>query len=365
MFLLRKFFYYFAGECFRFGWLIKTAYSFAGSGDYGKVLDKPNEQYTDFFENYLKGEFQWGPDQTTAILSPIWKDIAGREWIQLFESFQSGKGLGEIYNNFLNSNLVAGIEDDISTDGRTTIKDLYYAYRFSRQILSYGEEIGLVTPNFFHQPSTHLMKKELNGLLGNFSKKFELDKFNCFRAFVGDNTRYPTDLPDVAYFNDFIESVLGIQESEIDLLRFCELGGGGALFATEFLRRHRTNNYIFADLVPFLAWQFALLGDRCKFLPAECYDLWNLEVDVLINQDSFPEMPGDILFEYIVKLKSLGCSHIFSYNQHSRLREQSDYCSILQSLNFELVQSLSSSVRKGYRLEYFRLKQSLTSEVRD
>lgn len=352
--MIRKLVNFLFGQYLIFQWKIVSVARLVHRGGAAQAICIDGEILRTFLEGKIKRKFGWRSQKTEAVLSVIWSDIASESWDNLLYSLETGEDLEQIYADFLNSSLILGIEDDISTGKGIKLRDYYYSFRFIGQIFKYAQEVGLVEKLFFHQPAVGRLRADLNALLLNFGERFDLNSFVTFRGYALADERIPTDLADAAYFTDFIDAILAIQSQPCDSLKFCELGGGSGLLATEFLSRNKQATFVFSDLVPFLMWQFTLFRDRCDYLPAECVDSWYGPLDVLINQDSFPEIPSTVLSAYVEKFRGLGVRHVFSYNQRSLIRDQTDHVGILVGAGFDLVYSTSSRVREGYYLEYFR-----------
>ena len=354
--MIGKFFLYLRGQLLLVAWIVKTSISCLKNRTPGCKIHLDESLIKEFVDRVLKKKFGWSPALTAQVVSPIWSDIASQQWMDVLKALEGRGSLAAIYSNFLNTPMVIGIEDNLSTGEVIKPKDLYYTFRFVVQLLNYAKSRGYITQNFFHQPSTALLPSELDALLDKFAVRVDRAGFDAFRAFSINGSRIPTDLADCKYFADFIDAVLAIKGIRRNAVSFCELGGGSGLFASEFFSRDENAQYIFADLVPFLVWQSVLFEDKCDYLPAECVENWSGRVDVLINQDSFPEIPVDILRNYINAFISMGVKHVFSYNQGSQLRGQSDHVRVLLDAGFELLLCHGSVVRKGYRLEYYRMQ---------
>ena len=352
-----KFLYFIRIEFLTNYWLTKQVIASLDGASAGIGATPNTQNIPNFVQEDLVGKFSWEPQKTLSVLSPIWSDIAQAQWVDLLNDFSNSEKLIERYSNFVNSPLIAGIDDNVSMTRSLHPAHVYYCFRFFSQMRDYARERNLLPLNFFHQPEKQQLLHQLSELPKKLGSELSVEQHAHFRGLELDDVRFPTDVFDAAYFAKFVVSMISIGKLNKAKRSFAELGGGSGLLAVELLKNLNDHQYTVIDLVPFLTWQYNIIGDRCVYMPAECVEQWSGEFTTLINQDSFPEIPENVLEVYIQKLLDLGVEEVISYNQRSLYKNQTDHVNVLLRNGFELLYSQSSAVRKGYFLEYYRLNR--------
>lgn len=116
------------------------------------------------------------------------------------------------------------------------------------------------------------------------------------------------------------------------------------------------NRRVYIDLAQYLLRQY-LVNDSDSsdsFLYAESFDPQSFKgVDMLINQDSFPEIPEKSLMNYFSIISDSKVKYIISYNQETDVSGHSDFRSLIMEYGMLSAFRFCSVLRPGYVIELF------------
>ena len=134
------------------------------------------------------------------------------------------------------------------------------------------------------------------------------------------------------------------------------IGDGSGFLSNLILNSIEVKKCIFLDLPQFLIRQRIVNNDfrkKSKFLtPCQIKDE-NLNNFLIINQDSFPEIPINDLKVYFSYLKNHRVKIIYSYNQKPKDKFHSDFVQLLNSFDAKCISSYESIIRKNYYIEKY------------
>ena len=308
-------------------------------------------QIKEFISNHYR---RYSHKHTLDIVSEIWKEIVRNNTIDVLKLIESNHSikLKELYENYHNSSLAIGADDTSLLKNpffrlRAAIRQHHQLYNF----MIHKNFIPL--PNKF-QPNLGIHSKlikaklEIKSVFEHLSKTIDIKQFYRFRI---SEFEIPIDFLDHLYFFEVIQGFIGKTNQN-----FIEIGSGTGTLSL-MLSEIGKHNLNMIDLAPFLINQNLLLGNEHTYLPSEYIN--NLEpknIKFAVNQDSFPEISAIELEKLIKFINDCNVKYIFSYNQTSNYRNQSDYRSILLSSGFKEIISFISPMREGYKIKIFERK---------
>jgi len=306
-------------------------------------------QINDFINNYYP---EYEPDHTLDAVSDIWREIVRNNSIKALKLIQSkdSKTLKYLYDNYHDSDLALGADDS------SLLKNPYFklraAIRHQEQIYSFMIHRDLMPlPNKFQPNSgikhTLLMaESELINIIEDISASV---RFSQFYQFKFSKATLPIDFLDHLYFYDIIDKFINSEEGN-----FIEIGGGTGTLSMLLseLGNHKVN---MIDLAPFLLNQNLLLGNKHNYIPSEYVQKTTpMNIKYAVNQDSFPEISKPELVKLIKFMSDCNVEYIFSYNQTSNYRNQTDYSVLLNESGYRELISYVSPMRQGYKVKIFK-----------
>ena len=259
------------------------------------------------------------------------------------------KKLKELYDNYHDSSLAIGADD--SSLLRNPIFRLRAAFRHHHQLYNFMIHKNILPlPNKF-QPNLGIKSKlinaklEVKNILKQLPTNIDIKQFYRFRI---SDFEIPIDFLDHLYFYEVIQSFIGKKNQD-----FIEIGSGTGTLSL-MLSEIGKHNLNMIDLAPFLINQNLLIGNDHDYLPSEYIENLNPKnIKFAVNQDSFPEISSNELLKLIKFINDCEVKYIFSYNQTSNYRNQSDYRSMLVSSGFKEIISYISPMREGYKIKIF------------
>ena len=116
-------------------------------------------------------------------------------------------------------------------------------------------------------------------------------------------------------------------------------------------------NYKFIDIVHFLLKQFLTNFNETKtsFYLAENFSYENFpSSQVLVNQDSFPEINNQGLKNYFNLIKNSKIDYVASYNQELYVHSHTNFRKMLFESGMKSLIRFESTMRKDYFIEIFK-----------
>jgi hypothetical protein len=167
------------------------------------------------------------------------------------------------------------------------------------------------------------------------------------------------ELTDYIYFFDTIKQIF----DQLDITKTCFLGDGSGLLSTLVYNNYNINSSNHIDLSHFLLKQYLNNhnNDNINYYYAEDFkENTKYEADILINQDSFPEMSDKSVHKYVKNAKFNNVSYILSYNKEVTFEggnPHSDFKSIFSSYGYNSIYRTNTIMREGYIIELFKLNK--------
>ena len=167
------------------------------------------------------------------------------------------------------------------------------------------------------------------------------------------------ELADYIYFFHIIKQVF----DQLNITKTCFLGDGSGLLSTLVYNNYNITSSNHIDLSHFLLKQYLNNhnNDNINYYYAEDFKentVYN--ADILINQDSFPEMSDESVHKYVKNAKLNNVTYILSYNKEVTFEggnPHSDFRSIIFSYGYSSIYRTNTIMREGYMIELFELKK--------
>jgi len=294
--------------------------------------------------------------ETQKVISTPWFNILKKHKTNTLKNIENNNiiELQNTYENFISSELCIGVEDKVNF--KLGIQNAKSSLRFTRGFFNYITSTSVYPIFNLYQPNKNFLNKinhlenKLNKLLYNKIKDLNVDKYNTYKL---KDIRLPSDYFDHLYFFEFIDGLIGNKSS-----KFVEIGGGSGLLS-ELMQISGYIKSIHIDIAPYLLAQNLFLNSENSFLLSERISKFKyIEADFIINQDSFPEIPEIELIKILTFLKNSKIKRIFSNNHNSDNQSQSDFRSILRTLNYINKIRFPNPIREGYLIEMYEIKNN-------
>lgn len=166
------------------------------------------------------------------------------------------------------------------------------------------------------------------------------------------------ELADYIYFLETVLTVL----KDLNLTKTLFLGDGSGVLSTLIYNNYNINTSYHIDLGHFLLKQYINNHNNSNihYHYAEEFDPSTvMDVEILINQDSFPEMSDESVEKYIKSLVFNKIPYVLSYNKNVTFEgncKHSDWKSKLLENGYKVISKLSPTMREGYKIELFKLQ---------
>ncbi len=288
-------------------------------------------------------------------ISPIWKKIyedwIGSEVISFIEN-QDVDNLKKVYEEYY----VHGLSEGASS-GKALV-DNGKQYRLDKA----KRNVDRVNPLRLHFQYNQTEPNEVYKLL--FDKFNVPDTINFGKSWGWkyDNIFVHFELADYLYFLDILIKIL--KEYELDKTLF--IGDGSGLLSSLLYNNFDIKSSHHIDLSHFLLRQYInnyKNGTKITHHYAETFDTnFKHDTQILINQDSFPEMKSNSVEKYIHNVKLNNVPFILSYNienGQSFNKHHSDYRSIILNQGYSSIWRLDSTLRPPYVFELFHLNKEI------
>jgi hypothetical protein len=317
-----------------------------------KDISINQESIDGFFNN--AGKYP-GKKVTKEVLSPIWNEVFSKYGMNIFDLLeaQDSVALVKAYSNYY----VNGISDGACAGRR--LKSFFYRLKYTirnKNRLKLAYSCFLSDSGGCDISNTPSMNEIIETVYGKFSIS---SKINIGRPYgwVYDGIFLHSELIDHIYFANFILSIL----NTFNCRSIGYLGDGSGILSSVVNSNARNlNKRVYIDLAQYLIRQY-IVNDVSKadqFIYAETFDRSQIDnIDLLVNQDSFPEIPGEILDEYFQLIDEGKIKYVLSYNHENYKDGHSDYRSLLIKHGMSSVFRTCSTLRKNYVIELFCRKQ--------
>ena len=290
-----------------------------------------------------------GANETFSILSVVWKEVLLNLYpTNIFTLLESGddSAIKSAYENYY----ISGISDG-ACGGKGLDK---YSRRWEitkrniNRVKPLQEHLGMVN----REDNNYLSPSEFYPVI---KKQFNIPEIiNVGQPWgwqYGDSF-YHYELADHLYFADIIIKILKL----LNLNKVCFLGDGTGLTGCLTNSNYDIKSSHFVDLAHFLVQQFILNKDyNTHFHYAENFEENNIiDSQILINQDSFPEIRLDCLENYFKCLGTNKIEYVLSYNTEKFYKRHINYRSLLNQYGMNSVIRFESALRPDYIIELFK-----------
>jgi hypothetical protein len=337
--------------------------------------------------------------QTTELISKIWTAMLGR-YGKLLSALESGDAgvLAKTLSTMFREAFVFGVgTGDTYSGSETRIGSRIWSQRYFEDLVSLAEYVGAARTECVEQGEIGWAFKDGAGeLIAKIERAVGMPiNFPAIGAPYGikiGETLITFETPEHIYvaarINEAINSYVG--ETHARAPHIVEIGAGFGGTAHWLLKlRRNVGSYTIVDLPPinvlqgyFLAKAFgaenvSLYGEdgldsndavpartRINVRPAHALDAVDIEgVDVLINENSMPEMPQHVVENYLAWAKQRVRGIFYSYNHEA----YSPFESVPQVLVPEVLERIGgfkrlsrnySWVRRGYVEEIYAREQA-------
>lgn len=164
------------------------------------------------------------------------------------------------------------------------------------------------------------------------------------------------EVQDYIYFLDIITKIL----ESYNLNRTCFIGDGSGLMSSILYENYDIESSIHIDIAHLLLRQYINNVEsptKVRHIYAENFDEdMKHKTQILINQDSFPEMPLDSMEKYMRNMDNNNVPFVLSYNIENGITfnpHHIDYRKVILDLGYESVWRFDSAVRPPYVFELF------------
>lgn len=293
-----------------------------------------------------------------------------------------------LVKRYFASPIVSGFQDGYPFDEPTKDHPIALWIRFD-SFFSLGESCGCR-----HVPSA--LHGGVAFEMGNFSQQFQ-----CIERYYGNlqPPQFGARIPGLRVGNGVIFNLrmaLAVPTATkvIQLIRqssnlkghVCEIGGGTGYIAYYANRFGGIRSYTLIDITAALLTQYQVLysafGERVQFLRASekhafakgsitlvhafLFPEWSFKgCEIVINQDSMPEMAGAIASSYLRRMHASSTVRFFiSHNQESIQDGENDYRKLTLAAGFRSVQRNRAWMRQGYVDELYEATQRVNAKRR-
>jgi len=254
------------------------------------------------------------------------------------------------------------------------------------RLVSLAEAIGVVQTETCEQGECGLaIKNGLHALIQKVEKELDISldfpKVGAPSGILADSRLLTMRQMEHIYAAYRINRAIALHLNENTNPVCIEIGGGYGGLALWFLkmRKMQVKSYTLIDLPwvnvlqgyflgkLFGAEQVSLYGESedrlIRVLPPQSIDLnelWSNKIDIVINQDSMPEMPHSVVVAYLNWIKKMSGSLFYSYQQEAGAFFQDAQQvwvreTIKQVGGFHFLSRDYSWMRRGYTEEVYRI----------
>ena len=310
-------------------------------------IQKINEK---LFEDFFKHCGDYNSKELISKASPIWTKCYENHDSNVFESLESKnvRELKELYENYY----INGISDG-ATSGKALIDDKKRQSKSERNLLR-------SKPLSVHLEYTK-QNEDLNltEFYNHLYKRFNIPKtINIGQTWgweIGDNFVH-FEIQDYLYFLDIIQKIL--ESYGINKTFF--IGDGSGVLSSLVYENCNIKSSTHIDIAHLLLRQYinnVESSTKVKHIYAENFDEdMKHDTQILINQDSFPEIPLTSMEKYIKNMDDNNVPFVLSYNIENGTEfnpNHIDYRKVLSDNCYESVWRHFSTVRPPYVIELF------------
>lgn len=279
-------------------------------------------------------------------ISPLWADTLKSKHGKLTSALESGnsKILSLALSTMFKEDFVYGLASgDLVKNSTSTLGSKIWSLKYFDNIIGLAEYLGVVRKESPQQGRTAQSLDNLDSLIKNVENHLKASiNFPDVGSPYGvraNNSLVTMESPEHIYVALRVYHAIKRYQgtANLDKLKLVEIGGGygGLAFWIHSLGKIPVQSYTIIDLPIINILQGYFLSKAidpssvCFFgetpttktqfhiLPTTSFESINYEIDILINENSMPEMTGQIVEDYIRAAKNKGTKMFFSYNHEA------------------------------------------------
>ena len=314
---------------------------------------KHKEIDLNIFKSFFKECGKVSKNETAFEISPVWERVLNT-WTgeDVFVNIEQGntESLKKMYENYYVNGL---------SEGACAGKELedkngnFIGWKKSLR------NVNRVIPLSEHFNYNSTQPKDVYKFL--FDKFYIPEVINVGRAWGWqyDDIFVNFELADYFYSLDIILNIL----KEYNLNKTMFIGDGTGTLSTLLYNNFQIESSHNVDLSHFLLRQYInnYNNTKIKYHYAENFNVnYKHNTQIIINQDSFPEIKTESLQKYIRNAKLNKVPFILSYNIEKGIsfnEHHSDYRSVIFNQGYSSIWRLDSTIRPPYVFELFHLNE--------
>ena len=303
------------------------------------------------FSDFLKECGDYNRKKLKQEASPIWTkiydDTSGYDVFDYIENKDINK-LKDVYENYYVNGLSDGatsgiaLEDKEKRDSKSK-RNLLRSRPLAIHFKMIGMKEDLDTTTFYDK------------VYQKYNIPSSINIGQTWGWEIGDNFVH-FEIQDYLYFLDIITKIL----DSYNLNKTFFIGDGSGIMSSLLYQNFDIESSTHIDISHLLLRQFINNVDsktKIKHIYAENFDEnFKHDTQILINQDSFPEMPLDSMEKYMKNMDNNNVPFVLSYNIENGITFNShhiDYRSVIKDCGYESIWRFDSAVRPPYVFELF------------
>ena len=305
---------------------------------------------TDLFKNFFTECGDYNTKYLKDSASPIWTECYEIHDENVFESLEKKNidNLKKLYEDYY----VNGLSDG-ATSGKA-LEDKEVRDKKSLRNLNRSRPLAIHLKMLEHKEDLDV-KEFYNDLYKKYAIPTTINVGQTWGWDIGNNFIH-FEIQDYIYFLDIIIKIL----ESYDLKRTCFIGDGSGVMSSILYQNYFLESSVHIDIGHLLLRQYINNVEsptKVKHIFAENFDEdFKHDTQILINQDSFPEMPLESMEKYMRNMDNNNVPFVLSYNVENGQTFNShhiDYRSVIKDCGYESIWRFDSAVRPPYVFELF------------
>jgi hypothetical protein len=314
------------------------------------------EIFSDFFAKF--GKYP-GKAKTNDEIAPVWQQCF-RNWtnstINVFDIIDGGdfEQLAQVYENYY----VQGVSEGASS-GKALSDNGGNSFQYKLNKSNRNIERAKTLGNYLNLDFK--TEKDVYKILNDRFTIPSSPNVGQTWGWWHDDLFIHFELADYVYFLDFIVKIF----KEYNITKTCFLGDGSGLLSSLVYNNLSVDYSQHIDLGHFLIKQYLNQPNSSyiNYFYAENFNPeTKSEAQILINQDSFPEMSDEAVLKYLKYANYNKIPYILSYNKEVTFEggnPHSDFRKIITNNNYTSIFRVDPTLmREGYKIELFKLNSN-------
>lgn len=310
-------------------------------------IEIDSDNFTQFYEK--RGKYP-GVEKTYSEISQVWRAVFEAYPNNVFTALENKdlNQLKEAYENYYTNGISEG-----ASSGKA-LNDLWLRWKKSKRNINRVKPLQEYFGLKILQSTNFMGPSEFYSII---NKKISIpDSINIGQPwgwYYGDLFIH-FELADYLYFSDIVIKILAL----LKIKKTCFLSDGSGLLSALIYKNCNVESSHHIDLAHFLLKQY-LTNQGCdcemKYHYAENFnpDLIT-DCQILINQDSFPEMKEESIEKYLTSIGTSKIQYVLSYNNEVSDNTYSDFRTMFMNYGLKTMLRFNSTVRPGYVIELFK-----------